>query len=83
MQLLIVGAIPTLVKLATEDTNEAVRRKAIYALSSEIRNYEPGLSEAVNALPKSARPSGKIDAGDMDAIDQITNHLRESSKKNT
>ncbi len=73
-----VGAIPTLVKLAVEDANEPVRRKAIYALSSEVRNYQPALIEAVKALPENARPSGNIDAGDMEAIDKITNHLRES-----
>lgn len=81
MQLLVVGAIPTLVKLATEDPNEPVRRKAIYAISSEIRNYEPSLNEALRALPESARPSGHVDAGDMEAIDKITNHLRRTSKQ--
>jgi len=75
----VVGSIPTLVKLAVKDSNESVRRKAIYALSSEVRNYQPGLNEAVKALPESARPIGNIDAGDMEAIDKIIDHLRESS----
>jgi hsp70-interacting protein len=76
----VVGSIPTLVKLAVKDSNESVRRKAIYALSSEVRNYQPGLDEAVKPLPESARPSGNTDAGDMEAIDKIIDHLRESSK---
>ena len=66
-------------KLAIEDANEPVRRKAIYALSSEVRNYQPGLTEAVKALPASARPSRDIDAGDMEIIDEIMNGLREKS----
>ena len=80
-QLLLKDAIPTLSKLATEDSNETVRRKAIYALSSEIRNYQIGLDVAVKALPKEFAPEGAIDATDMDAVDRVIEHLRESSAK--
>ena len=74
------GAISELVRLAIEDTNEAVRRKSIYALSSEIRNYQPGLDEAIKSLPQALKPDGKVDAGDMGAVDRITDRLREDSK---
>ena len=76
---LVVGGIPTLVKLATEDLNEQVRRKAIYALSSETRNYQPGLDEALRSLPKGVAPEGAIDATDMEAVDRVMDRLREES----
>lgn len=78
--MLVVGAIPKLVRLAIEDPHEPVRRKAIYALSSEIRNYQPGLEEAVKALPETVKPAGKTNSGDMDAVDRIVEKLREDSK---
>lgn len=78
--MLAVGAISGLVRLAVKDPSEPVRRKAIYALSSETRNYQPGLDEALKSLPEGIRPSRKVDAGDMDAIDQIIDKLREDSK---
>ena len=75
------GIIPQLAKLAFEDANEQVRRKAIYALSSEIRNFQPGLEEAVKALPKAIVPEGGIDAGNMEAVDQVIERLREESAR--
>ena len=78
--MLVVGAIPKLVHLAIEDKEEAVRRKAIYALSSEIRNYQPAFDEAVKSLPEDRRPKCMTDAGDMDAVDQIIEKLRDDSK---
>ena len=78
-RVLALGAVPKLVDRAIEDASEPVRRKAIYALSSEVRNYQPGLDEAVKALPKSVVPEGAIDAGNMDAVDQIMKRLREDS----
>ena len=75
-----VGAIPKLVQLAGEDIDETVRRKSIYALSSEIRNYQPGLDEAIRSIPEAVRPSEKVDSGDMDAIDKIICALKESFK---
>lgn len=78
-QLLDVGAIPSLIQLALLDDAEPVRRKAIYALSSGIRNFQPGLDAAVEALPQELRPSTKLDAGDMDAVDGVLEQLRKRS----
>ncbi|MDI1491761.1 MAG: hsp70 nucleotide exchange factor fes1 [Ramalina farinacea] len=78
-RLLAVDAIPKLINLALGDSNEGVRRKAIYALSSEVRNYQPGLDATVPALPKTIVPEGAIDSGNMDAIDQIMERMREES----
>ena len=75
------GAIPRLVKLAIEDEIESERQKAIYALSSEVRNFQVGLDEAVKALPKGVAPECGIDAGDMDAVDRVIDQLREQSTR--
>ena len=80
-RLLAVDAIPVLSHLSTQDDNEPVRRKAIYALSSEIRNFQPGLDAALNALPKGIAPEGAIDAGDMEAVDRVIEQLREESAR--
>ncbi|KAL4801686.1 Hsp70 nucleotide exchange factor fes1 [Aspergillus unguis] len=74
-KLIVMNAVPKLVSLATQDTTPAVRKKAVYALSSGVRNYQPGMNELVKHLPESY-PSGKVDAGDMDAIDAIMDKLR-------
>lgn len=78
-RLLIMGAIPTLAKLAVEDASEMVRRKAIYALSSAVRNFQPALDAAVKALPKNFAPEGANDAANMEAVDRIISGLREAS----
>ena len=70
------GAIPVLVGLAVGDGESGVRRKAVYALSSEVRNYQPGFEELVRALPEGMRPGRKVDAGDMEPIDRIMDQLR-------
>ena len=80
-RLLAVGAISVLAHLSTEDINEPVRRKAIYALSSEIRNFQPGLDAALKTLPKGIAPEGAIDAGDMEAVDRVIEQLREESAR--
>lgn len=67
-------------RLALEDPQEAVRRKAIYALSSAVRNYQPGLDAAVESLPQSLKPGDKLDAGDMEAVDGIVQQLRATSE---
>ena len=71
-----VGVIPPLVKLATTDTNQNVRRKAVYGLSSEVRNYQPGLDELLRHLPEDLNGGGKVDAADMNAIDEVMENLR-------
>ncbi len=63
-------------RLALEDPEEGVRRKAIYALSSGVRNYQPGFDAAVEALPHDLRPAAYLDAGDMEAVDGVIDQLR-------
>lgn len=80
-KLLALDAIPLLTHLSVEDPSEPVRRKAIYALSSEIRNFQPGLDAALRALPKGMAPEGAIDAGDMEAVDRVVEQLRGDSAR--
>lgn len=81
-QLLAVGAIPILVKLALQDPNGQVRRKAVYAISSEVRNYPPALNVLVLELPERLRPSRSLDAGDMEEVDSVIDAIKEASSKN-
>jgi len=74
-------AVPTLVQLATEDKAQAVRKKAILALSSAIRNYQPSLDAAIKALPPSDKPNRPVDASNMEAIDSIIQKLRDDSQQ--
>ena len=79
--MLVLGAIPKLITLAVDDPSQAVRKKAILALSSGIRNYQPALDAAISSLPEGHKVEGRIDAGDMDAIDAVVQKLRDDSAK--
>lgn len=75
------GGVKPIVELAVaEAESEAVRRKAIYALSSAIRNYQPALDSAVEELATKGHAYEKVDAQDMDAVDTIINGLRNKAK---
>lgn len=79
-KVLSLDALPKLVDLALNDANPAVRKKAVSALSSEVRNYQPGMNEFLKHLPKEQHRSGaSVDAGDMDAVDAIIGQLREQA----
>lgn len=81
-RLLAQGGISGLTELATKETeNKDVRRKAIYALSSECRNYQPAMDVFTDELEKKGRKVGKVDASDMDAVDLIIGGLREEAAK--
>ncbi|KAI5461293.1 nucleotide exchange factor Fes1-domain-containing protein [Mariannaea sp. PMI_226] len=74
--------VPRLVHLATnEDEHEDVRRKAVYALSSACRNYQPAMDLFVEELTKKGHEAAKVDATDMEQVDQIVHGLREKIKK--
>ncbi|KZL83667.1 nucleotide exchange factor fes1 [Colletotrichum incanum] len=76
-RLMAVGGIPPLLTLATKDgEKEAVRRKAIYALSSAVRNYQPAMNVLTDELEKKGIRSGKVDAENMDNVDEVMNDLK-------
>ncbi|KAM0739358.1 hypothetical protein ACQRIT_007095 [Beauveria bassiana] len=80
-RLLAAGGIRPLVALATgEGEPETARRKAVYALSSAIRNYQPALDAAVEELAAAGHAAEKVDATDMEAVDTIITPLREKAK---
>jgi len=77
-RLLVVGAIPKLVRMATSDSETKVRKKAIFALSSSVRNFQAALDAAVEHMPAEFKPQGQLDANDMASVDVLINKLRES-----
>jgi hypothetical protein len=80
-RLLVIGALPTLIRLALDDESSAVRGKAIYALSSAVRNFPPALETLLRELPKEiATPNSDVQAGDMESIGRIIGVLRERSR---
>ncbi|KAF1810968.1 putative Hsp70 nucleotide exchange factor [Eremomyces bilateralis CBS 781.70] len=80
-RLLAAGGVPILVNLVVNDADQGVRKKAILALSSVIRNYQPGLDIALEHLPDEYKSEEKIDAGDMEAVDSIIQKLRDASSQ--
>lgn len=75
---LVLGAIPTLVRIATGSDETKVKKKAITALSSAVRNFQPALDDAMTHVPDEHKPAGPLDANDMDSVDLLINKLRAS-----
>ncbi|KAK2742989.1 hsp70 nucleotide exchange factor fes1 [Onygenales sp. PD_40] len=71
-------ALATLLELTQSDPAPAVRKKAVYALSSAIRNFQPAMDELVRHLPVAARGGDgeRIDAADMERVDGLVGWLR-------
>lgn len=78
---LAVGTIPKVTKLIIEDSNAVVRKRAIRVLSSEIRNYQAALDEAVKHLPTEVTGVGNFDAADMESVDGLIQALRDYKPK--
>lgn len=76
-RLLALNGIEKLVKASLDDADRAARKKAVYALSSAIRNYQPAMNEAVKRLPRDIVGPDQVSAADMDVIDAIMGKLRE------
>lgn len=72
-------------RLALEDIDAGVRRKAIYALSSAMRNSQPATDEVVRALGPGGGVDGgggggRVEAGDMCAVDGVVELLRRGGR---
>ncbi|KAK6209205.1 hsp70 nucleotide exchange factor fes1 [Pestalotiopsis sp. IQ-011] len=62
----------------TEPEKKDVRRKAVYALSSACRNYQPAMDVVSRELAKrEGKEADKVDAENMDAVDVVIDALRE------
>lgn len=73
------GATTTGAEGEAKETKE-VRRKAVYALSSAVRNYQPAMDVASRELAgKGVSVPEKTDAMDMDSVDLIITDLREKA----
>ncbi|KAH6611175.1 nucleotide exchange factor fes1 [Trichoderma cornu-damae] len=80
-RLLAMGGVTPLVEMALRDEEaEDVRRKAIYALSSAVRNYQPSMDLCAEELNKRGFAAAKVDAADMSAVDVVIHGLREKAK---
>ena len=77
-RLLAMNGIPPLARIAADkDEGMKVRRKAIYALSSACRNYQPAMDVLTAELEKLGRPAATVDAADMEACDGLFDGLKE------
>lgn len=75
------GGVPTLVELALKDDEvHDVRRKATYALSSAVRNYQPAMDVFAEELTKNGIATETVDAAVMENVDKIIADLREKIK---
>lgn len=80
-RLLAIGGVTPLIEMALkEEEAEDVRRKAIYALSSAVRNYQPSMDHCTDELNKRGFTAAKTDAADMGAVDVVIHGLREKVK---
>ncbi|KAI5924278.1 Fes1-domain-containing protein [Camillea tinctor] len=60
-----------------EEETPEVRRKAVYALSSAVRNYQPAMDVCAAELRrKGEEVPSQVDATDMDAVDAVINGLK-------
>ena len=71
---LVGGAVPVLVDMASGkgEADEGARKKARYAISSLIRNFQPGVNEVLQVLGDS---DAKVNAGDMESVDKLMERL--------
>ena len=80
-RLLAAGGIARLVAMAVADAErEDVRRKAVYALSSACRNYQPAMDACADELSKAGHETATVDAASMAAVDDVMNGLRDKAK---
>ncbi|EPE29908.1 ARM repeat-containing protein [Glarea lozoyensis ATCC 20868] len=82
-RLLAMGGVPALVKVAVDEGEESqTRRKAVYAVSSAVRNFQAAMDVLVEELKQKEEwgELGSVDAADMDAVDGVIGRLREEAK---
>ena len=73
---LVGGAVPSLLKMFREK-EQTNRRKARYAVSSLVRNYQPGMDVLLEELNGGEK---RVDANDMEAVDRLLEELLESGQ---
>ncbi|KAF8538236.1 armadillo-type protein [Trichophaea hybrida] len=71
------GGVSKLVDLLLKDPAEDVRKKAVYALSSAVRNLQPALDAGLESLPSELLAGQELKADNMEGIDALMTKLRE------
>jgi hsp70-interacting protein len=73
------GGLPKLANLAVKDPATIVRKKAVLALSSAVRNCPEALDEVLPVLPDAVKPKDQqgVTSDDMDALNELFRKLRE------
>lgn len=72
-------AMDKIVHHALHDTDAMARKKAVNALSSMARNYQPAMDRALQQIPAELKPQGALDAADMDEVDKFVQGLRQNA----
>lgn len=75
------NGVPKLLELALKDPANEVRKKAVYALSSQIRNSPEALKVVLDGLPEELSPGKELTADDMEGIGALMTRLRERVSK--
>lgn len=75
------GAMDKVVHRSLKDEDPVARKKAVNALSSMVRNYQPAMDHALAGIPPHLKPDDSLDAADMEAIDKFVGGLREHALK--
>jgi len=72
--------LPLILGVALDKKDEAkTRAKAVRAISSAVRNFQPAMDDLTSELAKLdgwKDLGGKVDAADMEAVDVVINRLR-------
>lgn len=68
------AVLSRLLAMCGADGDALVRRKAVRAVSSMVRNFQPALDVVVAAVGGET-----VDAGDMEAVDGVVGRLREEA----
>lgn len=74
------GGTEKVVKAFLNDPVEKVRSKAVYAISSSIRNYEPAFKNTLELLPKELLGEEELHHEEMEGIDRLIQRMREEAK---
>ena len=79
------GGVPKLLQLALADPAPAVRKKAVFALSSAVRNFQPALQQLLADVPDDVMAGRDAlrtaQADDMEAVDELMKKLRERAAR--
>lgn len=76
-----VGGTGKIVDMFLNDPVEKVRSKAVYAISSTIRNYQPAMDTALDKLPSRIKGTDTYHHEDMEGLDRLVSVMREDAKR--